>query len=193
MPKVKQKLPPLLQPIEDLMTVSLASIDFGECVCGTIHERKLGLIMLNTQEHPRIISLRIAFEDESLSQLPEYIFGVRKENAYEYFDEYKFKAMQKGVYTFVVGVKTPMMADYPVRGRLEVVVDGAKNVITVPLSQLPKLPEIKCSRELVSEDGIRLIKLGVIKNKSRKEVKLAFKSTENLSLNLLVELIGIGE
>jgi uncharacterized protein YwlG (UPF0340 family) len=35
--------------------------------------------------------------------------------------------------------------------------------------------------------------LGVIKNKSRKEVKLAFKSTENISVNLLVEMVGLGD
>jgi hypothetical protein len=93
-------------------------VDFGDCVCGTVHERKLGLIMLVNQEQARLINIRVVFEDESLSQLPEYIFGVRKENTFEYFDEYKFKAMQKGVYNFVVGVKTPMMIDYPVKGRL---------------------------------------------------------------------------
>jgi len=100
------------------MTVSLPSIDFGDCVCATVHERKLGIVMLTPQEQPRIITLRILFEDYCLSELPEYIFGVRKENTFEYFDEYKFKAMQKGVYNFVVGVKTPMIADYPVQGRL---------------------------------------------------------------------------
>lgn len=42
--------------------------------------------MLSQQEQPRIITLRIIFEDRSLSELPEYIFGVRKENSFEYFD-----------------------------------------------------------------------------------------------------------
>lgn len=37
-----------------------------------------------------------------------------------------------------------------------------------------------------------MIKLGVVKNKSRKEVKLAFKCNENLALNLMAELIGLG-
>lgn len=100
--------------------------------------------------------------------------------------------MQKGVYNFVVGVKTPMMVDYPVSGRFELTLEGTKNTISIPLHQVPRVPEIKCSRELVSEEGIRLIKLGVIKNRSRKEVKLAFKCTENLSLNLLAELVGLG-
>jgi hypothetical protein len=106
--------------------------------------------MLCPQEQPRIITLRIIFEDRSLSELPEYIFGVRKENSFEYFDEYKFKAMQKGVYNFVVGVKTPFMPDYPVKGRLELVLEGSRNVIAIPLHQVPRLLEIKCSRELVN-------------------------------------------
>jgi len=57
---------------------------------------------------------------------------------------------------------------------------------------VPRVPEIKCTRELVNEEGIRLIKLGIVKNKSRKEVKLAFKCTENLTLNLMAELVGLG-
>jgi hypothetical protein len=28
--------------------------------------------------------------------------------------------MQKGVYNFIVGVKTPFMVNYPVRGKLEI-------------------------------------------------------------------------
>ncbi len=54
--------------------------------------------------------------------------------------------MQKGVYNFVVGVKTPFMADYPVKGSLELVLEGTKNAIAIPLQQVPRLPEIKCSR-----------------------------------------------
>ena len=65
-------------------------------------------------------------------------------------------------------------------------------MICVPLSQVPRVPEIKCSRELVDEEGVRLIKLGVVKNKSRKEVKVAFKCNENLTINLMAELIGLG-
>jgi hypothetical protein len=65
---------------------------------------------------------------------------VRKESSYEYFDEYKFKAMQKGVYNFMVGVKTPFLPNYQVNGRLEIVLEGTRNVIAIPLHQVPKLP-----------------------------------------------------
>lgn len=75
-----------MQPISEVMAASLATVNFGDCVCGTVHERKLGIIMLTAQEQPRIITIRILFDDESLSELPEYIFGVRKENTFEYFD-----------------------------------------------------------------------------------------------------------
>jgi hypothetical protein len=40
---------------------------------------------------------------------------------------------------------------------------------------------------------VRLLKLGVIRSKSRKEVRIAFKCTENLSVNLQVELVGLEE
>lgn len=53
-----------------------------------------------------------------MNELPEYIFGVRKENSYEYFDEFRFKAIQKGTYNFIVGVKTPNVTDYLVKAKL---------------------------------------------------------------------------
>jgi hypothetical protein len=54
--------------------------------------------------------------------------------------------MQKGVYNFIVGVKTPFLANYPVKGKLEITLEGAKNAITIMVSQTPRIPEIKCNR-----------------------------------------------
>ena len=58
--------------------------------------------------------------------------------------------MQKGVYNFVVGVKTPFLANCAIRAWLEISIEGAKDAIRIMLSQVAKLPEVKCSRELVS-------------------------------------------
>lgn len=38
-----------------------------------------------------------------------------------------------------------------------------------------------------------MIKMGIVRNKSKKEVKLAFRSTENLTFTLLAELVGLEE
>jgi hypothetical protein len=62
------------------------------------------------------------FEDERLEKLPEYIFGVRKENSFDYFDDYKFKAMQKGTYSFVVGVKTPTLSIPIIKAKIQIAV-----------------------------------------------------------------------
>lgn len=35
--------------------------------------------------------------------------------------------------------------------------------------------------------------MGIVRNKSKKEVKLAFRSTENLAFTLLAELVGLEE
>jgi hypothetical protein len=43
----------------------------------------------------------------------------------------------------------------------------------------------------VDGEGVRLLKIGVIRSKGKKEVKVAFKCTENLSVSLQVELIGL--
>lgn len=77
------------------------------------------------------------------------------------------------------------MPNYPVKAIVELTLEGSKNSIKISLSQVPKYPEVRCNRELVSEEGVRVIKMGVIKNKSKKEIKIAFKSTENLNFTLL--------
>lgn len=76
--------------------------------------------------------------------------------------------MQKGVYNFVVGVKTPFLANCVVKAWLEISFEGAKDAIKVELSQIAKVPEVRCNRELVSEEGTRMIKLGIVRNKSKK-------------------------
>lgn len=73
--------------------------------------------------------MNIICQDEHLNELPEYIFGVRKENSNEYFDEFRFKAIQKGTYNFVIGVKTPVFPNYPVTATLQVAVDGLNGIL----------------------------------------------------------------
>lgn len=76
--------------------------------------------------------------------------------------------MQKGVYNFVVGVKTPFLVDCAIKAWLEISFEGAKDTLKVMLSQTAKIPEVRCNRELVSEEGTRMIKLGIVKNKSKR-------------------------
>lgn len=49
---------------------------------GSVHERRLSITLKYNQEVPRIIGMFVVCEDETLNELPEYIFGVRKENSY---------------------------------------------------------------------------------------------------------------
>ena len=58
--------------------------------------------------------------------------------------------MQQGVYNFVVGVKTPFLANCAIKAWLEISFEGAKDTIRIMLSQVAKIPEVRCSRELVS-------------------------------------------
>lgn len=119
--------------------------------------------------------MAISCEDQQLNELAEYIFGVRRQNNYEYFDEFKFKATQKGSYNFVVGVKTPHLVDYKINARMMVSIEGIDDVICIELKQTAKIPFVRCNKELVDEDGFRVLKLAVIKNRSRKETKIVFK------------------
>lgn len=93
---------------------------------------------------------------------------MRRENNFEYFDEFKFKASQKGTYNFVVGVKTPHLVDYQINARLIVAVEGINDIITIHLKQTAKIPFVRSSKELVDEDGFRVLKLAVLKNKNRR-------------------------
>jgi hypothetical protein len=43
----------------------------------------------------------------------------------------------------------------------------------------------------MNAEGMRVIKLGVIKEKSRKDIKVTFKSVENSNFTLFSELFGL--
>lgn len=140
--------------------------------------------MKENQEQPRIISLSINCEDQLLNDQPELIFGIRKETPLEYYPEFKFKASQRGMYSFIVGVKTPNINDYAVNCQLLVKIEGAQGILVVNICQTTCVPEIKCSKELINAEGMRVIKLGIIKEKSRRDIKVTFKSLENSNFTL---------
>jgi len=94
------------------------------------------------------------------------------------------------MYNFIVGVKTPHIADGKINAKLLLTIEGANDYICVDLKQVSRIPFVKCNKELVDEDGFRILKLAIIKNKSRRETKLAFRCSENLNLTLFAELLG---
>jgi hypothetical protein len=71
-----------------------------------------------------------------------------------------------------------------------VAVEGINDVICIELKQTARIPFVRCSKELVDEDGFRVLNLAVIKNRSRKETRIAFKCSENLNLTFFAELLG---
>lgn len=54
--------------------------------------------------------------------------------------------MQKGTYNFIVGVKTPLFANYPVTANLHITVEGLEGILEVPLRQLIVVPTVTCSK-----------------------------------------------
>lgn len=44
---------------------------------------------------------------------------------------------------------------------------------------------------MISEDGFRMIKLAAVRNKPKKETKIAFKCPEQLNFTLLADIIGL--
>ena len=46
--------------------------------------------------------------------------------------------------------------------------EGATGVIEVKLMQKAVLPKVVCPKELIDTEGMRLLKVGVIHNKSKK-------------------------
>ena len=63
----------------------------------------------------------------------------------------------------------------------------------VELLQETIVPFVKCCKELVNDDGERVIKLASIKNKTKKDTKLVFRCPEGANMTLLAELMGLEE
>ena len=68
----------------------------------------------------------------------------------------------------MVGVKTPNFQNYNVTAKLILTVEGIKDCIELVLKQQTVTPFVKCCKELVHEDGQRMIKLACIKNKTKR-------------------------
>ncbi len=93
----------------------------------------------------------------------------------------------------MVGVKTPAFHDYQVAARLLITAEGISGVLEVPLTQKIVVPFVHCSKELISEEGFRMIKLAAVKGRFKKETKVVFRCSEYLNITLLTDIIGLNE
>jgi tRNA A-37 threonylcarbamoyl transferase component Bud32 len=48
------------------------------------------------------------------------------------------------VYNFIVGVKTPTIYDYDVKGKLLIRMEGTQGTLSINLAVTSRIPEIKC-------------------------------------------------
>lgn len=53
-----------------MLAVSHCEIDFGECIPGSVHERRLAITLLQSQPASKIITLTVSCDDPSLAELP---------------------------------------------------------------------------------------------------------------------------
>ena len=72
--------------------------------------------------------------------------------------------------------------------------EGTTGTIEVLLKQTAVMPSISCPKELIDSEGMRLLKVGVLPSKAKKETKITFKSEpDNIRFTLVGDLLGEGQ
>jgi hypothetical protein len=135
--------------------------------------------------------LCIVTSDSDLNDLPELVFGIRQSSQNDFYDDYKLKVSKAAKHEFVVGVKTPLYYFYEVKCQLFLYFDNYEPIV-VDLKQTVQLPSITCPKELETEES-RLIKLGVVKGKSKKECRVPFKLNHDMKISVTTEILSLEE
>lgn len=127
---------------EDIITTNRGSIDFGECMPGSIHESEV-IVTQPYNLDPMVLTIKTLCLNEELNALPEYVFGLRRGNSNEFGDELKVRIQEKLPIRLIVGVKVPSIPLPKVEGVLVVEICGLKlEPLLIPLNLNLRIPQV---------------------------------------------------
>lgn len=90
--------------------------------------------------------------NDEFNDLDEYVFSVRSNERYEYFEEVRFKIRAKERAQVKVAVKVPPVKEnYKISGVLEIQLENTKP-LCLPISVSCEVPEVVCLKKLFKVD-----------------------------------------
>jgi hypothetical protein len=123
-------------------------------------------------------------DNAEFNDLDEYVFSVRSNERFEYFEEVRFKIRKKERAQVKVAVKIPPVREnYVVEGFLDVQLESFVPV-SLPIYAKCEVPQIVCIKGLYKPDeDIPVIKLPAKKNQIRM-APIPFKNLSNFNFTL---------
>lgn len=121
--------------------------------------------------------------------LDEYVFSVRSNDRFEYFEEVRFKIKKKERAQVKVAVKIPPVKEnYTLQGVLEIQLESLQP-ICLPITAKCELPQLICMKDLFKVDeGCSMIKVPAKKNQIRMP-PIPFKNLSSFGFTLEVEAV----
>lgn len=118
--------------------------------------------------------------------LDEYVFSVRSNDRFEYFEEVRFKIRKKQRAQVKVAVKIPPVKEsYSLSGILEVQLESLQPVC-LPITAKCQVPQIICIKDLYkAEEDCSMIKIPAKKNQIRMP-PIPFKNLSPYNITLEV-------
>lgn len=147
---------------------------------------------LNESENNDPYMLRVIAKcgNPEFDALDEYVFSVRSNDRFEYFEEVRFKIRKRERAQVKVAVKIPPVREnYLLTGILEIQLEGLKPVC-LPITAKCEVPQIVCMKDLYKADEeCSMIKIPAKKNQIRMP-PIPFKNTSTFNFTLEVETIS---
>lgn len=131
----------------------------------------------------RIIAL---CSNTEFNDLDEYVFSVRSNERYEYYEEVRFRIKKREKAQVRIAVKVPVVrTPYQINGTLTIQLENTIPVV-LPISCKSEMPQIVCMKELFEvEEGTRIIKIPA--KKSMRIPPIPFKNCSPFTFVLEIE------
>lgn len=144
----------------------------------------------NGSSNPFMLRVIAKCNNAEFDSLDEYVFSVRSNERFEYFEEVRFKIRKKERALVKVAVKIPPVKEnYTIDGVLEIQLESLQPVC-LPITAKCEVPQIVCLKDLFKPDeDCNMIKVPAKKNQIRMP-PIPFKNLSNFNFTLEVEAIS---
>lgn len=169
--------------LEDLLHISRKEANFGTNLPGQIVEEPLEIV--NKSNENLVVEILIDCLNEELQDTDEYVYSIRRSNAYDYNDKHYLIMAPMSSASFRLALKVPSVKNIDeIRGQVRISVQGVPGRSTIKMSSTTVIPKIFCPRELF-HNGLKanIIKIA-IKQGKKLESKIPLKNSGDVQITL---------
>jgi len=169
--------------IEDLLHISRKEANFGTNLPGQIVEEALEIV--NKSGENLVVEILIDCLNEELQDTDEYVYSIRRSNAYDYNDKHYLIMAPFSSASFRLALKVPSIRiNDDIKGQARISIQGAQGRQIISMISGVVIPKVFCPRELFYKPlKSNIIKLA-IKQGKKLESKIPLKNLGDVQITL---------